>query len=258
MLDKATATAAAGGARRRRDFFMRLHHDEALAAAAVELHLERLAAAAPDERLKPDVGFEVGNEIPGPRDGGLRVGEHGRVPGRHDERQGLAMAQNRDEALPLELDVEQAAGDDGRELLHHGDLVGDARLEGQQVVAVHDNGLALEEEHRDALAIVREVELRARLGAGFHEAGALARERLLQHVAETVVHHALALELAVALVSHHGARLDPHLVEDSARGARRPEVHLQEALLHHLERRPLLLLLVARIRQELLQRTRHC
>jgi len=80
-----------------------LNYNEALSTGAIELHLERLAAAAADQRLEADIGFKIRNEAAGPRHRGLWIGEHGRESRRHHERQRLAVRENGHKPTPLQF-----------------------------------------------------------------------------------------------------------------------------------------------------------
>ena len=158
-------------------FVAGLHHHEPAAARWVELHLERLPAATPEERLQADVGLEVRREPAAPRHRGVRRREHSRQAGRYRERHGRALRHKRHEPGALQLHVEQPAGDNGRHLLHHGDDVGHRSLERQQLVARHHQGLpGLEPQHGDALGIVRQEQAGCAVGGGDGELGVFACE----------------------------------------------------------------------------------
>ena len=196
------------------DFLVGLDDDEAV---AFELHLEGFAGLAADEGAEGGVGFELGGEVPAPCDRGVGIGHDG-VAGFHAEGDGFVVGGEGDHAGSLEVDVEEAAGGEGHELLHHGDFVGEGCFEGEDVVAVDENAFAIETDDADLLACVGEVEFSLTISVG--NAHAFAGDSLLEKCSDALVEHLLPGELDVAAVGDHGA----HLGIDAA-----VEVHLEEA-----------------------------
>lgn len=204
----------------------------------MELHLEGLTRALPEEGLEVNVDMEIGGEVCGPGEGCLGVGLNGGEIRPNRQRDWLALAEDGHKAMPLELHVEEAAGDGGREALHHGDLVGDRGLEGKQIAAVDNEGVAGESEKNHATVLAGQIELRAlpRLAGGLDELGALPRERLLHSMFEAVLQHPFSNELHVPPAGHHAAQLHPNERHGLPVAACSAHVHLQEALaLHRLE-----------------------
>ena len=198
------------------NLFVRLHDHEAI---ALKAHLHRLPGAAAEEGAQRNVGLQFRRETAAPRDGRVRIG-HQRPAGLHAQGQRLVVAGDRQQATALEADVEQTAGHHADDLFHHGDLVLEARLEGENVVAVHHQRLVFQAEDDDLLPLVGEVEFSPAVSVG--QAHPFAGKRALEQAADAVVEHAFAGELDVAVVGGHRAGLGIHpAVEVDLEEARR-------------------------------------
>jgi len=185
------------------DFLVGLDDYEALAS---EFHLDALAAAAAEEGLQGYVLFESGLQVPRPGNGCVGVGGDGEV-GCYSQGDRIVVCGDGHHARAFQADVEEAAGQHGRDLFHHFDLVLNAHLECEDVVAIYDDGIVIEIEDGYLLAGVGQVEDTVAFGLG--ETGSFTADHLLEEVASTLAEDAFAGKLDVADVGDHGAHLGP-------------------------------------------------
>ena len=148
----------------------------------------------------------------------IRVGEH-RLARFDLERDRLVMGCHRHHPRAGQMDIEETTADHRSDPLHHLDLVRERRFEGEHVIAVDENLLVLQADDADLLALIGEVQLPLTVRVG--DAAALARHRLLQQIAYSLIEHLLTGELDAAPISHHRAHLgvDPTV-----------EVHFEQSL----------------------------
>ncbi|MCO5568627.1 hypothetical protein L7F22_022326 [Adiantum nelumboides] len=171
--------------------------------------------------------MEVRHKVPRPGHCRFRIGKHGWKAGTHGDGHRPAVGEDGHKALTFEADIEEAAGHNAGHFAHHGDLVLDAGLEGQEVVPIDNDGVSCEAEEKDALALIGKEELRGGAGlaaGGTDKGGTFVSEGLLHGVAEAVLQYAFALEFEVACVGDH----DAHLHIDHGHG--RAQVHAQESV----------------------------
>ena len=116
------------------------------------------------------------------------------------------MRGDRRHALPLDEQVEQAAGEDAG-VAHHADVVGQDRVEGQQGAGVDGDGVALELDEEDIMGRAGEEDLALAVDA--HEVAALVGQGLLDHAAQAP--GALVGEVDIALVGDHRPLSGDHL-----------------------------------------------
>src|SRR5215213_4977650 len=180
--------------------FRGLYQDPAV---PFERHLEGLAATAACKGLEGDVAPYARPDAAAPGDGGLGVGE-GR--GRCVEEDGLPVGGQCDLARAFEDDVIEAAGQT-TSALDSFDVPVDARVESEDVVAIHGHALVLEVEDHDLALVLRQEQIACPVG--HHQLDALAGYGLLEEAPQAA---ALVLEADVALIGDHRAELGLDLV----------------------------------------------
>src|SRR5215211_2998874 len=159
------------GMRRHDRAFGGLYQDPA---GTLEGDLEALSAPAAREGLEGDVAPYVGPHAAAPGDGRVGVGEGGGAGVQEDR---LPVGGDGDRTGPLEDHVEEAAGEPAR-ALDPPYVPVDARLEGQDVLAVDRHPLVVELQEHDLFLLIGQAKLSG--PGGRHELDALSGHGLLE------------------------------------------------------------------------------